>query len=96
VSSADYGIMKFEVKTQNDELLKSSCSVLLSFAILIFIVVLSNISIKLGAISRNYEIKYLCNLLTIEKSSLNFKKLSNLTNQNTKQKMWDLCREIVK
>jgi hypothetical protein len=96
VSSAYYGIMKFEVKTQNDDLLKSSCSVLLSFAILIFIVVLSNISIKLGAISRNYEIKYLCNLLTIEKSSLNFKKLSNLTNQNTKQKMWDLCREIVK
>jgi hypothetical protein len=96
VSSAYYGIMKFEVKTQNDDLLKSSCSVLLSFAILIFIVVLSNISIKLGAISRHYEIKYLCNLLTIEKSSLNFKKLSNLTNQNTKQKMWDLCREIVK
>jgi hypothetical protein len=96
VSSAYYGIMKFEVKTQNDELLKSSCSVLLSFAILIFIVVLSNISIKLGAISRHYEIKYLCNLLTIEKSSLNFKKLSNLTKQNTKQKMWDLCREIVK
>lgn len=88
--------MKFEVKTQNDDLLKSSCSVLLSFAILIFIVVLSNISIKLGAISKHYEIKYLCNLLTIEKSSLNFKKLSNLTNQNTKQKMWDLCREIVK
>ena len=88
--------MKFEVKTQNDDLLKSSCSVLLSFAILIFIVVLSNISIKLGAISRHYEIKYLCNLLTIEKSSLNFKKLSNLTNQNTKQKMWDLCKEIVK
>ena len=88
--------MKFEVKTQNDDLLKSSFSVLLSFAILIFIVVLSNISIKLGAISRHYEIKYLCNLLTIEKSSLNFKKLSNLTNQNTKQKMWDFCREIVK
>ena len=88
--------MKFEVKTQNDDLLKSSFSVLLSLAILSFIVVLSNISIKLGAISRHYEINYLCNLLTIEKSSLNFKKLSNLTNQNTKQKMWDLCREIVK
>ena len=88
--------MKFEVKTQNDDLLKSSFSVLLSFAILSFIVVLSNISIKLGPISRHYEINYLCNLLTIEKSSLNFKKLSNLTNQNTKQKMWDLCREIVK
>ena len=88
--------MKFEVKTQNDDLWKSSFSFLLSMALLSFIIVLSNISIKLGAISRHYEINYLCNLLTIEKSSLNFKKLSKLTNQNTKQKMWDLCREIVK
>ena len=88
--------MKFEVKTQNDDLWKSSFSVLLSIALFSFIVVLSNISIKLGAISRYYEMKYLCNLLTLEKSSLNFKKLSKLTNQNSKQKMWDLCREIVK
>ena len=88
--------MKFEVKTQNDDLWRSSFSVLLSIAFFSFIVVLSNISIKLGAISRHYEIKYICNLLIIEKSSLNFKKLSKLTNQTTKQKMWDLCREIVK
>ena len=88
--------MKFEVKTQNEDFWKSSFSVLLSIALFLFIIVLSNISIKLGAISRHYEIKYLCNLLTIEKSSLNFKKLSKLTNQSTKQKMWDLCREIVK
>ena len=88
--------MKFEVKTQNDDLWKSSFSVLLSIALFSFIVVLSNISIKLGAISRHYEMTYLCNLLKIEKSSLNFKKLSKLTNQNSKQKMWDLCREIVK
>ena len=88
--------MKFEVKTQNDDLWKSSFSVLLSIALFSFILVLSNISIKLGAISRHYEIKYLCNLLIIDKSSLNFKKLSKLTNQTTKQKMWDLCREIVK
>ena len=88
--------MKFEVKTQNDDLWKSSFSVLLSIALFSFIVIFSNISVKLGTISRHYEIKYLCNLLTIEKSSLNFKKLSKLTNQTTKQKMWDLCREIVK
>ena len=88
--------MKFEVKTQNDDLWKSSFSVLLSIALFSFIVVLSNLSIKLGSISRHYEIKYLCNLLSIEKSSLNFKKLSKLTNQTTKQKMWDLCREIIK
>ena len=88
--------MKFEVKTQNDDLWKSSFSVLLSIALFSFIIILSNISIKLGAISRHYEIRYFCNLLTIEKSSLNFKKLSKLTKQNSKQKMWDLCREIVK
>ena len=88
--------MKFEVKTQNDGIWNSSFSVLLSIAFLSFIVVLSNIAVKLGTISRHYEIKYLCNLLIIEKSSLNFKKLSKLTNQTTKQDMWDLCREIVK
>ena len=88
--------MKFEVKTQNDDLWKSSFSVLLSIALFSFIVVFSNISIKLGAISRHYEINYLCKLLTLEKSSFNFKKLSKLTNETTKKKMWDLCREIVK
>ena len=87
--------MKFEVKTQNDDLRKFSISVLLGIAFLSFILVLSNISIKLGKISRHYEINYLCHLLTVESTSLNFKKLSKLTNQKTKQKMWDLCREIV-
>ena len=88
--------MKFEVKTQNDDLRYSSLSFSLIFALLSFIVILSNVSIKLGTISKYHEINYLCRLLTIEKSSLNFKKLSKLTNLNTKQKMWDLCREIVK
>ncbi len=88
--------MKFEVKTQNNDRWKSSFSVLSTFAVLSFIVLLSNISIKLGKVSRHYEINYLCNLLTIDKSSSNFKKLSKLTKQNTKQKIWDLCREIVK
>ena len=88
--------MKFEVKTQNDDLWNSSLSFLLIFALISFIVILSNVSIKLGTISRYHEINYLCRLLTIEKSSLNFKKISKLTHLNTKQKMWDLCREIVK
>ena len=88
--------MKFEVKTQNDDLSKFSFSFFLSLILISLIVVLSNISIKLGTISRYYEINYLCKLITLEKSSMNFKKLSKLTNQSTKQKMWDLCREIVK
>ena len=88
--------MKFEVKTQNDDLFKSSMSVFLAFATFSLIIIFTNISIKLGQISRNFEINYLCKLISVEKTSLNFKKLSNLTNQTNKQKMMDLCREIVK
>ena len=87
--------MKFEVKTKNDDFWNSSFSFLLIFALPSLIVILSNVSIKLGTISKFHEINYLCRLLTVEKSSINFKKLSKLTNLNTKQKMWDLCREIV-
>ena len=88
--------MKFELKTQDDDSSKSFFSVFLAFTILSLIIILSSISIKLGTISRNYEINYLCKLILIEKTSANFNKLSRLTNQTTKQKMWDLCREIVK
>ena len=88
--------MKFEVKTHNDERSKSTLSLFLAFALISFIIILLNISYKLGTISRNNEINYLCKLLIVDKSSLNFKKLSKLTNQSSKQKMWDLCREIVK
>ena len=88
--------MKFELKTENDNLSKSSIVFSLSFVILTLIIILANISFKLGAISRSYEINYLCRLILIEKTSTNFNKLSKLTNQTTKQKMWDLCREIVK
>ena len=88
--------MKFEVKTQKDDISNSSFSIFLAIATLSFLVVLSIISIKLGNISKHYELNYLCNLLAVEKSSMNFKKLSKLTNQTNKQKVWDLCREIVK
>ena len=88
--------MKFEVKTERDSLSKSSFTFVFSFVIITLIIILTNISIKLGVISRNYEINYLCKLILIEKTSSNFNKLSKLTNQTSKQKMWDLCRQIVK
>ena len=88
--------MKFEVKTDNHDISKSSFSFLFSFAILSVIVILVNISFKLGSISRYYEINYLCRLLIVEKTSSNFNKLSKLTSQTTKQNIWDFCREIVK
>ena len=88
--------MKFELKTQDEDLSKSFFSAFFVFTSLSLIIILSSISIKLGSISKNYEINYLCKLILIEKTSSNFNKLSKLTNQTTKQKMWDLCREIVK
>ena len=88
--------MKFEVNTENDDVSKFSFSAFLGFGILSLLIILTNISFKLGSISRHYEINYLCKLLIVEKTSSNFEKLSKLTNQTTKQKMWDLCREIVK
>ena len=88
--------MKFEVKTQNDDRSKSFLSSFYVFSLISLIIILSNISYKLGTISRHYEINYLCKILRLERSTSNFKKLSKLTNQNTKQKMWDVCREIVK
>jgi len=88
--------MKFEVKTEKDDFSKSSITFFLSFVIITLIIILANIAIKLGAISRNYEVNYLCKLILIDKTSKNFNKLSKLTNQTKKEKMWDLCREIVK
>ena len=88
--------MKLELKTQNDDYSKSLLSLFFLFTIISFLIILSNLSIKLGRMSRHYEINYLCKLLIIEKSAINFKKLSNLTNLSSKQKIWDLCREIVK
>ena len=50
--------MKFEVKTNNDDLLKSSFYMFLAFGFFSFTFILSNISIKLGTISKQYEINY--------------------------------------
>ena len=88
--------MKFELKTVNEEFSNKFLSFFSIVAISSVIVIVSNISLKLGNISRHYEINYLCKLLIVEKSSFNFKKLSKLSNQTSKQKIWDLCREIVK
>ena len=87
--------MKFEVKTDNNDL-SSYFSVFFSIVTILLIVILTNIAIKLGKISRHYETNYLCKLLLIDKSSLNFKKLSNLTNKSSKQNIWNFCREFIK
>ena len=95
MSTAYYGIMKFEIKTDEEQYSKRFFTLFLNFVIFSFIILIFNISFKLGNISRYYEINYYCNLLKIDKNPVNFKKLSNLFNKASKQKILDLCREIV-
>ena len=88
--------MKFELKTDNEPFPKYWYYLFSVFLIISLIIAITNIASKLGNISRHYEITYLCRLLKVEKSSFDFKKLSKLTNQKNKQKIWDLCSEIVR
>ena len=88
--------MKFELKTENDHFFKQFYSVSILFISISIIIIMTNISFKLTTIKRFHEINYFCKLLSVDKSSYNFKKLSKLSNQKSKQKIWDICREILK
>ena len=86
--------MRFELKTDQSRLSEHlSWTVLFSISTFLS-VILINLSINLGRISKYYEINYLCNRVLIEKSSFNFKRLSKLTKKTNKQKMWDLCKAL--
>ena len=88
--------MKFEVKTENEDYSKSFSYFFRTFFMLAMIIIFCDVALKLGIISRYYQINYFCGLLTVEKSSSNFKKLSRLSNLKSRQKIWDFCREVVK
>ena len=88
--------MKFELKTENENYSKSFSQF---FGIVFFItlvIILCDVSLKLGSISRNHKIEYNCRLLSVEKSKLHFKKLSRLSNLKSKQQIWEFCREVIK
>tara|TARA_Y100001968_G_scaffold208709_1_gene191813 strand:+ start:9 stop:275 length:267 start_codon:yes stop_codon:yes gene_type:complete len=88
--------MKFEIKTQKEAFYRPLTSLLIYLVISSFIILISNISIKLARISRYYEINFLCKLLVVDKSTTNFKRLSKLLSQTSKQKTWDICKEVAK
>ena len=88
--------MKFELKTENENYSKSFSQVLGMLFILALIIPLCNIALKLGIISRHYQIEYNCRLLSFEKSKPQFKKLSRLSNLKSKQQIWEFCREVIK
>ena len=88
--------MKFELKTENENYSKSISYFLGIFLKLALIIIFCDIAFKLGIISRHYQIEYNCKLLSVEKSKPNFKELSRISNFNSKQKIWEFCREVVK
>jgi len=88
--------MKFELKTENDNYLKSISRFFGIFFFLTLIIILCDVSLKLGIISRNHEIDYGCRILSVDKSKPHFKKLSRLSNLKSKQQIWEFCREVIK
>ena len=87
--------MKFELKTENENYSKSFSQFLVIVFFLTIIIILCDVALKLGTISRNNKIEYNCRLLSVEKSKPHFKKLSRLTNLKSKQQIWEFCREVI-
>ena len=88
--------MKFELKTENDNYSKLIPQFFSIVFFLSLIIILFDVSLKIGIITRNHKIEYNCRLLSVEKSKLHFKKLSRLSNLKSKQQIWEFCREVIK
>ena len=88
--------MKFEVKTEKENYSKSFLHFFGIFFFISLIIILCDVALKLGIISRNHKIEFNCMLLSVEKSKPHFKKLSRLSNLRNKQQIWKFCSEIIK
>ena len=88
--------MKFELKTEKENYSKSFLQFFSIFFFLTLIIILCDVALKLGIISRNHKIEYNCRLLSVEKSKTTFKKLSRLSNLKSTQRIWEFCREVIK
>ena len=88
--------MKLELKTENEKYSNLFSQFIKNFIFLSLIIILCDVSLKLGNISRHYQINHNCKLISVEKSSSNFKKLSKLSKLKSKQRILEFCREFVK
>ena len=88
--------MKFELKTENESYSKSFSLLFFTVSILALLIIFCDVALKLRFISRNHKIEYNCRLLSVEKSTTNFKKLSKLSKLKSKQKIWEFCRDVIK
>ena len=88
--------MKFELKTENENYSKSISQFFGIVFFITLIIILGDVALKLGIISRNHKIEYNCRLLSVEKSKPHLKKLSRLSNLKSKKQIWEFCREVIK
>ena len=88
--------MKFELKTDNENYSKSISQFFGIVFFITLIIILCDVALKLGIISRNHKIELNCRLLSVEKSKPHFNKLSRLSNLKSKQQIWEFCREVIK
>ena len=87
--------MKLELKTDNENSLKSFSHFFRTISILTLIIISCDVAIKLGIISRHYQILYNCRLISVDKSKSNYKKLSKLIKIKSKQRIWEFCRNVI-
>ena len=87
--------MKFELKTENENYSKSFSQLIKSVFILGLIIIFCDAAIKLGIISRQYQIDFSCKLLAVEKSKSNFKKLSKLSKLKSNKKFGTFVRTLL-
>ena len=88
--------MKFELKTEKENYSKSLSQFFGIVFFLSLIIILCDVALNLGIISKNNKIEYNCRLLSVEKSKPHFKKLTRLSNLKSKQQIWEFCREVIK
>ena len=88
--------MKLELKTDNENSLNSFLKFFKTISILALIIIFCDVALKLGIISRHYQILYNCRLISVDKSKSNYKKLSKFINIKSKQRIWEFCREVVR
>ena len=88
--------MKFELKTENENYSKSISQFFCIVFFITLMIILCDVALKLGIISRNNKIEFNCRLLSVEKSKPHFKKLARLSNLKSKQQIWEFCSEVIK
>ena len=88
--------MKLELKTENDNNSRPFSQFFRIVFVSALLIILCDLSLKFGMLSKHYQIEFNCKILNVKKSPPNIKKLSRLSNLKNKQRILEFCRQYVK